>query len=101
MILLAKSEKNSDLRLKAVRNLGLMGSKRTGDALVELYSQEKDYSVRKEVLNAFFLQNNARQLVEVARKEIDPELRKEAVRKLSLMNSKEAIDFMMEILNKP
>ncbi len=101
MILLAKSEKDGSLRLKAVRNLGLMGSKKTGDALVELYTGEKDPAVRKEVLNAFFLQGNARQLVEVARKETDPELKRAAVQKLSLMNSKEATDFLMELLNKP
>jgi HEAT repeat protein len=101
MILLAKSEKDPDLRKKAINYLGLMGSKRSGDALVELYTMEKDTTVRKAVLNAFFLQGNARQLVEVARKETDPELKRAAVQKLSLMNSKEATDFLMELLNKP
>ena len=74
---------------------------RTGDALVELYTNEKDTSVRKAVLNAFFLQGNARQLVEVARKETDPVLKREAVSKLALMNAPEAREFFMEILNKP
>jgi tetratricopeptide (TPR) repeat protein len=101
MIQLAKSEKDADLRKKAINYLGLMGGKRTGDALVELYTMEKDTTVRKAVLNAFFLQGNARQLIEVARKETDPDLKRAAVQKLSLMNSKEATDFLMEILNKP
>jgi hypothetical protein len=52
------------------------------------------------VLNAFFLQNNAHALIAVARSEKDPELRKIAVSKLSLMDSKEAADFLMEILQK-
>ena len=101
MILLAKSEKDADLRKKAINHLGLMGSKRTGDALVELYANEKDSSLRKSVLNAFFLQGNCRQLVEVARKETDAEMKRAAVQKLSLMNCKEGMDFLMEILNKP
>ncbi len=101
MIQLAKAEKDPDLRKKAINNLGLMGSKRTGDALVELYTIEKDSTVRKAVLNAFFLQGNARQLIEVARKETDPELKRAAVQKLSLMGSKEATEFLMELLNKP
>ncbi|MCL4523509.1 MAG: tetratricopeptide repeat protein [Acidobacteria bacterium] len=101
MILLAKSEKDPDLRKKAINNLGLMGSKRTGDALVELYSSEKETGVRKSVLNAFFLQGNCRQLVDVARKETDQELKRSAVQKLSLMSCKEGTDFLMELLNKP
>ena len=36
----------------------------------------------------------------IARNEKDPQLRKTAVEKLSLMNSKDATDFMLEILNK-
>jgi len=38
--------------------------------------------------------------VAVAKTEKDPELRKRAVEKLSLMNSKEGNDYLMEILNK-
>ena len=47
-----------------------------------------------------FIQGNAKALVNLARNEKDPELRKTAVEKLSVMNSKESTDFMMEILNK-
>ena len=101
MIQLAKTEKDPELRKKAINNLGLMGSKRTGDALVELYSNEKDANVRKAVLNAFFLQGNCKQLVEVARKETDQDLKRSAVQKLSLMSCKEGMEFLMELLNKP
>ena len=42
LIELAQGEQNPELRLLAVRNLGLMGSKRTGDTLVEIYGTDKD-----------------------------------------------------------
>ena len=42
LIELAKTEQNPELRRTAVRNLGVMGSKRTGDALVEIYNTDKD-----------------------------------------------------------
>ena len=93
----ARGEKDKEVRLVAVRNLGLMG-RRSQDVLGELYRVEIDHEVKKEVLNAFFLQNNATRLVEVARIEKDPSLRKEAVRWLSLMNSKESRAYMMELL---
>ena len=56
--------------------------------------------MKEEVLNAFFLQGNAVALVAIARGEKDPELKKAAVSKLSLMHSKEATDYLMELLQK-
>ena len=50
------------------------------------------------MLHAFFVQGNAAALVEIARHEQDPGRKKDAVQMLSLMNSKEATDYMMELL---
>jgi HEAT repeat protein len=99
LIQLAKSEQNPELRLLAVRNLGIMGSKQTADALVEIYGSSKDADVRKAAINGLFLQNNAEGLVALARKESDPAMKKEIVQKLSLMHSKAATDYLIEILN--
>ncbi len=96
----AQTEKDADLRRTAIRNLGLMNSAESSQALQDLYAKEKERGVREEVLNAFFLQGNAKALIAVARKETDPELKKVAVSKLSLMGSKEATDFLMELLEK-
>ena len=93
----ARGEKDKDVRLAAVRNLGLMG-RRSETVLAEMYRVETDPEVKKEVLNAFFLQGNSARLVEIARVEKDPVLKKEAVHWLSLMNSKEARAYMLELL---
>jgi outer membrane protein assembly factor BamD (BamD/ComL family) len=101
MIELARAEQDPDLRRKAVRNLGLMGQRtETSAVLMELYANDKDGAIRREVVNALFLQNNVKTLVDLARKETDPEMKKVIVSKLSLMRSKEALDYLMEILNK-
>ena len=99
LIELAKAEQNPELRLLAVRNLGIMGSKQTADALVEIYGTSKDAEIRKAVINSLFIQSNAEGLVALARKESDPTMKKEMVSKLSLMHSKAATDYLMEILN--
>jgi HEAT repeat protein len=99
LIELAKAEQNPELRLLAVRNLGIMSSKQTADALVEIYGTSKDAEIRKAVVNSLFIQNNAEGLVALARKESDPSMKKEIVSKLSLMHSKAATDYLMEILN--
>ena len=101
LIELANNEPNPELRRTAIRNLGIMGSRQTADALVGLYAKEKDPEIRKAVIQGLFTQGNAEQLVAIARKETDPVMRKEIVRRLSTMNgSKVAMDYLLEILNK-
>jgi hypothetical protein len=96
----AQGEKDPELRRAAIRNLGLIHSDDSGKALQEIYSKETDREVKAEVLNAYFLQGNAKALVAIARSEKDPELKKTAVSKLSLMHSKEGTDYLMELLQK-
>ena len=101
LIEVANTEQNVELRRTAVRHLGTMGRTRTGDALVAIYAREKDAEIKRQVINAMFVQNNADTLVAIARKEADPALKREMVSKLSLMTkNKVAMDYLMEILNK-
>jgi HEAT repeat protein len=99
MGMLAKSEQSPELRMEAVEKLGLMGEQ-TAPQLKSLYAESSDAGVRRAVLKAFFLQGNAKALIEIARSEKDPQLKKQAVQQLSLMGSKEATEFMLEILNQ-
>jgi len=64
------------------------------------HASEPDVEARRAVIQALFVQGNVDALVDIARKEKDPQLRKDAVAQLSHMNSKAATDFMLEILNK-
>lgn len=97
---LARGEQNQELRLLAVRNLGVMGSKRTGDLLVDIYTNDKDPEIRKAAINGLFTSGNAEGLVALARKENDPAMKKEIVSRLSTMRSKAATDYLLELLNK-
>src|SRR5262245_44073196 len=99
MIDLAKNEKDPVLRKAAVRNLGLMGSQKTGDAIVQIYKSDASPEIRKECINALFLQNNGKAMVDVARAEKDPQMKKELVQKMSIMGkNKEVADYLMELL---
>jgi HEAT repeat protein len=100
LVEVAENEKDPEVRRAAVRNLGLVGGELAGNALQAIYSKDADRTTREEVLNALFIQGNAKALVALARNEKDPELKKKAVEKLSLMNSKESSDYMMELLQK-
>ena len=96
----AQGEKDAEIRRTAIRNLGLVGSADAREALLAIYAKETDRENKEAVLNALFIQGNAHALVTIARGEKDPQLKKTAVSKLALMNSKEGNDYLMEILQK-
>ena len=98
LIELAKSEKNPELRKSAIHNLVLMWSDGTAGALIAIYTSDASTDVRKAVVNALFIQNNAKALVDLARAEKNLDIKKEIVSKLSIMKSKDATDYLMELL---
>jgi HEAT repeat protein len=97
---LAKSEQNPELRRAAIRSLGMVGGNGTGDTLVQIYGSERDVNVKKAVISALGMQDNATALVAIARKEQDSALKREIVSRLSHMNSKVATEYLLEIINK-
>ncbi len=97
---IAASEPNQELRSKAIRNMGITGGMNAAPALVALYKKNPDPQTRKAVLQALFLAGDSHDLVELARAEKDLAVKQEIVQQLSIMHSKEATDYMLEILNK-
>jgi HEAT repeat protein len=97
---IAKTETNPQVRLYAVKNLGIFGGNQASDTLVSIYNSQTDLETKKAVINALFLNGAGKQMVALARKETNPELKKELIRQMSLMSSPEITDYMMEILNK-
>jgi len=95
---IARSEKDPALRRIAIRTLSRFG--RSGDLLAGLYEGEKDDQNKKEIINGLFIKQDAKALVDIARKETNPELKREIVQRLSTMRSKEATDYMLELLSK-
>jgi tetratricopeptide (TPR) repeat protein len=98
LIELAKSERDPELRKSAIHSLGMM--KRTGvsEALTGIYASDASLDVKKAVVNALFIQGNAAGLVALARAEKNPEMKKDIVSKLSIMKSREATDYLLELL---
>jgi HEAT repeat protein len=97
---IAQNDKDPEIRRHAVRNLGIFGGHAASATLVSIYNSQTDLGTKKEVINALFLSGSAKQMVELARKETDPELKRSLVQKMSLMSSPEITEYMMELLNK-
>jgi HEAT repeat protein len=97
----ARNEKDADLRRTAIHNLGVMrntSGANTSDALVSIYKSDSSGDIKRAVVNALFVQRNAKALVELARAEKDASMKREIVQKLSVMKTPEATDYMLELL---
>ena len=96
----AKGASGPDLQMEALQYLHLFGGADDRKVLSDVYSTSKDRDVKRQVVDALFIQGDARALVDMARKETDPAMRKQIVERLSRMKAKEATDYMLEIINK-
>ena len=100
LIEVAKSEKDPEVRKAAIHGLGISGSKEAGPTLVEMYNAPSDPETKRDIVHALFVMGDAHDLVTLARKETNVEMKKELVHSLSIMGSKEANDYLIELLNK-
>jgi hypothetical protein len=100
LIEIARTEKDVNVRDKAIKTIGMVGGQESAAALADIYNAQSDVESKKSVINALFIHNAAKEMVAMARKETNPELKKAITQKLSMMHSPEVTDYMMEILNK-
>ncbi len=94
----ARAEKDPELKRTAIRNLGMMNRPGSAETLVSIYRSDTSAENRTAVVNALFMQHNAKALVDLARSEKDPQIKKEIVSKLSVMKAPEATDYLLELL---
>ncbi|MFL6439027.1 MAG: hypothetical protein ACJ71Q_15725 [Terriglobales bacterium] len=95
---IALNDPDPKMRADAIKDLGISGG--SSATLIKIYQSNQSSDVRDAAINALFIKGDAHSLVELAKKESNPELRKEIVSKLSVMGNREATDYLMEILNK-
>jgi tetratricopeptide (TPR) repeat protein len=101
LLQIAKTESNPEIRQAALQGLTWnQDQKQTTDLLVGLYRGEKDAAVKRQIVDSLQGAGAAAALVQLARQETDPQLRKRIVERLSTMKDREATDYMMEILKK-
>jgi HEAT repeat protein len=94
----ALNDPDPKLRTDAIKDLGISGG--SSATLAKIYQSNQSSDVRDAAINALFIKGDAHSLVELAKKETNPEMRKQIVGKLSIMGNREATDYLMEILNK-
>jgi HEAT repeat protein len=91
-----RDEKDPKLRRAAVRALG--SAPATADTLAAIYASDADAGIREAALDGLMRQKNAKALIDLARKETDAKMKRQIVSRLSHMKSKEAADYLLELL---
>jgi hypothetical protein len=95
---IARSEKDPELQRAAIRHLGLSNRGDASETLKAIYRSDVPFDTKKAVIDAFAMHQNAVDLVELARAEQNPELKKDIVQRLSVMKAPAARDYMLELL---
>ena len=80
--------------MRSRRQLGAMGA---NDYLWQMYQKETAVDVKRQIISAMQVGGNSTRMIELAKTEKDPELRRAAVRNLGVMGSKTAGDALVEL----
>lgn len=96
----AKAERDPKLRRELVRQVGYTKSEKVPDVLSSMYPAESDVNVKRAIIDGLRQNGSAKALVEITKSETDLKLKRSLVETLSRMKSKEATDYLMEMLNK-
>lgn len=86
---------DSELRELAIEKLGLSG-RQYGPTLIRIYHSTESTNTKQAVLKALFLQDNDKAIIGLAQEETDPELKKVALRTLSLMGNETTLELFRE-----
>ncbi len=93
----ARSESDPKLRSRALRNLAMTGSEEVWPLFDEIYATA-DLETKKSILRAYVMGDRIDRVIQVARTESDPEVKKEAVRVLTFTDSEKATQFLLSLL---
>ena len=85
---IASGNRNPELQMKALRDLGLFGGKESHATLEEIYKSSHDMEVKRAILQSFMVGGEKQRLLEVAKSEQSPQLRAEAVKQLGVMGAR-------------
>lgn len=99
LVEVVKTEKDAKVRRAAIDVLATQENG-AADHLVTVYSSEQDAQLKRAIVDSLSNPRNAKYLVQMARAEKDPQLKIKIVDRLSNMHSKEASDYLLEILSK-
>jgi hypothetical protein len=84
VVRVARSSSDLALREKALNDLALFDGKQSRQLLANIYSSSSDLAVKQQILHDYMLSGAQGQLLQIAKTDNVPELRKAAIKQLAL-----------------
>jgi len=92
-------EQDAELRAAAIQGLAINGEEKAGDYLVDMYpaaSREE----KTAVIESMMIMDDTQGLLSLLKQESDPELKREMLQMLTIMDSEESDQYLFEMLEK-
>lgn len=86
------------LQREAIQMMAVFQGRKANDTLAEVYRTTTDSQLKRSIIAAMFITQDAPRMVEMARNEKDLDLKRSIVSQLALMHDKAATDYMMELI---
>ncbi|NKB88222.1 MAG: tetratricopeptide repeat protein [Acidobacteria bacterium] len=110
LIEIARTEPDIELKRTAIQGLGMVHGEHDEDggvddaevqaALLDLYRANQDQEIRGSILSAFMMRGDATALIDLYDQTEDVDNRRRIVQMLSMVDSDEAVDFLIRIIEQ-
>ena len=94
-----QTEQDAELRSAAIQGLAINGEEKAADYLVAMYP-EASREEKTAVIQSMMIMEDTEGLLSLLKQETDPELKREMLQMLTLMDSEESDQYLFEMLEK-
>lgn len=99
LVRVLQSEQDEEMRLAAINYLAVADGEAAGQYLASLYSSGSREE-KSAIIQAMMIMDDTEGLIELLKQENDPELKREMLQMLTLMDSEESNQYLFEMLEK-
>jgi hypothetical protein len=99
LIKVLQSEKDTEMRSAAIQALAVSGDEDGAEYLLTLYP-EASREEKEAVIQSMMIMDNTQGLISLLKSESDPELKREMLQVLTMMDSDESEEYLFELLEK-
>lgn len=97
---IAQNESDQKLVLEAIHKMGIVNQDKAEGKLLDLYTSDASSVTKSAVIQALFIQSNAKALINIVKTEKDNALKRKALKRLSMINSDEVLEFFSQSLQQ-
>jgi len=100
LLSIAQNESDQKLVLEAIHKMGIVNQDKAEGKLLDLYTSDASSVTKSAVIQALFIQSNAKALINIVKTEKDNALKRKALKRLSMINSDEVLEFFSQSLQQ-